>query len=90
MKQTVIIGFLFCEQFATAAGMNTDLLKTLTYLVLHLSIAFTVGYLLTGSVEIAGAITLIEPLANAVAFFFHEKIWKHRLIRRSGFATAAR
>ena len=69
--------------------MNTDMLKTLTYLAVHLTVAFMVGYLLTGSVEIAGAITLIEPLANAVAFYFHEKIWKRRLIRRSGFATAS-
>lgn len=56
--------------------MSVDLLKTMTYLGIHLAVAFTVGYLLTGSVEIAGAITLIEPCANAVAFFFHEKIWK--------------
>ena len=68
--------------------MDLDLIKTLTYLALHLTVAFTVGYLLTGSVEIAGAITLIEPAANAVAFFFHEKIWKRRLIRRAAFATA--
>ena len=56
--------------------MSTDLLKTMTYLAVHLTVAFTVGYLLTGSLEIAGLITLIEPCANAVAFFFHEKVWK--------------
>ena len=61
--------------------MSTDLLKTFTYLAVHLSVAFTVGYLLTGSLEIAGLITLIEPCANAVAFFFHEKVWKWRLAR---------
>ena len=59
--------------------MSTDLMKTLTYLAVHLTVAFTVGYLLTGSVEIAGLITLIEPCAIAFAFFFHEKIWKWRL-----------
>jgi uncharacterized membrane protein len=62
--------------------MSTDLIKTFTYLAVHLSVAFTVGYLLTGSVEIAGLITLIEPCANAVAFFFHEKAWKSRLARK--------
>ena len=56
--------------------MSIDLIKTFTYLAVHLTVAFTVGYLLTGSLEIAGLITLIEPCANAVAFFFHEKIWK--------------
>jgi len=63
--------------------MSTDLLKTFTYLAVHLTVAFTVGYLLTGSVQIAGLITLIEPCANAVAFFFHEKIWKRVLSRRA-------
>jgi uncharacterized membrane protein len=61
--------------------MPVDLFKTMTYLVLHLTIAFGVAYLLTGSVAIAGAITLVEPLANAVAFYFHEKVWKGALKR---------
>ena len=67
--------------------MSTDLLKTMTYLAVHLTVAFTVGYLLTGSVELAGLITLIEPVANAVAFFFHEKVWKWRLARNGALAT---
>lgn len=61
--------------------MSIDLIKTLTYLVLHLTIGFTVAYLLTGSVAIAGGIALIEPLVNAVAFYFHEKVWKGQLKR---------
>ncbi len=68
--------------------MSTDLIKTFTYLAVHLSVAFTVGYLLTGSLEIAGLITLIEPCANAVAFFFHEKAWKRRLTRKPRLAAA--
>jgi len=64
--------------------MSTDLMKTMTYLAVHLTVAFTVGYLLTGSVEIAGLITLIEPCANAVAFFFHEKVWKRVLDKKNG------
>ena len=62
--------------------MSIDLVKTFTYLAVHLTVAFTIGYIITGSVEIAGLITLIEPCANAVAFFFHEKIWKRVLARR--------
>ena len=59
--------------------MPRDLLKTLTYLALHLTVAFSIGYLLTGSVAIAGGFALIEPLCNAVAFFFHEKAWNGSL-----------
>ena len=57
--------------------MPTDLMKTLTYLSLHLAIGFGVAYALTGSARVAGGIALIEPCINAVAFFFHEKAW-HR------------
>lgn len=68
--------------------MSIDLVKTFTYLAVHLTVAFTIGYALTGSIEIAGMITLIEPCANAVAFFFHEKIWKRILARRAAVAAA--
>ncbi|MCW2392952.1 putative membrane protein [Sphingobium sp. B1D7B] len=56
--------------------MPRDLTKTLTYLAVHLTVGFTVAYLLTGSLAMAGGIALIEPAVNAVAFFFHEKAWK--------------
>ncbi|MGE4431091.1 MAG: DUF2061 domain-containing protein [Sphingobium sp.] len=62
--------------------MPTDLIKTLTYLSLHLIVGFSVAYLLTGSAAIAGGIALIEPCVNAVAFFFHERAWKRHLARR--------
>ncbi|QQX80270.1 DUF2061 domain-containing protein [Shewanella sp. KX20019] len=50
--------------------------KTITFAILHFSVAFTVTYLLTGSAIIGGAIALIEPAVNTVVFYFHEKIWK--------------
>lgn len=56
--------------------MSTDLLKTTSYLGIHLTVGFTVAYALTGSVGIAGGIALIEPCVNAVVFYFHEKAWK--------------
>jgi len=56
--------------------MTTDLLKTISYLAIHLTVGFTVAFLLTGSARIAGGIALIEPCVNAVAFFFHERAWK--------------
>ncbi len=62
--------------------MSRDLAKTLSYLVIHLGIGFTVAYLFTGSVAIAGGIALVEPLCNAVAYFFHEKAWNARMTPR--------
>ncbi len=58
---------------------NVSLAKTLTYLVIHLIIGFCVAYLFTGSVAISTGIAIIEPMANAVAFFFHEKAWNRAL-----------
>ncbi|MGI2093954.1 DUF2061 domain-containing protein [Shewanella oncorhynchi] len=50
--------------------------KTLTFAVLHFSVAFTVTYLLTGSVVVGGAVALVEPAINTVVFYFHDKVWK--------------
>ncbi|MFC3814560.1 DUF2061 domain-containing protein [Lysobacter sp. GCM10012299] len=66
--------------------------KTLSFAAVHFSVAFTVGYLMTGSVWVGGALALVEPACNTVAFHFHEKIWKRIELRRSrdrqGDATA--
>ncbi len=56
--------------------LSLDLVKTLTYLSIHLTVGFSVAYVLTGSAALAGGIALIEPVINAVAFFFHEQAWK--------------
>lgn len=51
--------------------------KTASFAVVHFTVAFTVGYALTGSVLVGGAIALVEPAINTVAYFFHEKLWEH-------------
>jgi uncharacterized membrane protein len=55
--------------------------KTFSFGVLHMTVAFTVAYLMTGSVMVGGAIALVEPAINTVAYFFHEQVWE-RLRRR--------
>ena len=50
--------------------------KTLSFAAVHFSLAFTVGYAMTGSVAVGGAIALVEPACNTVAYFFHEKFWQ--------------
>lgn len=56
--------------------------KTLTFAVMHFSIAFGVAYLLTGDVIVGGLVALVEPAVNTVAFYFHERIWKRAEQRR--------
>ena len=49
--------------------------KTMTFALMHFTVAFTVAYLLTGSVMVGGVIALVEPAVNTVAFYYHEKLW---------------
>ncbi|MDP1523093.1 DUF2061 domain-containing protein [Methylotenera sp.] len=51
--------------------------KTFSFAILHFTVAFTVGYLVTGSVVVGGLLAVIEPACNTVIFYFHEKAWKH-------------
>ena len=50
--------------------------KTITFGIVHVSVAFGVGWALTGSVLVGSALALVEPLVNTVAYFFHEKLWQ--------------
>lgn len=47
----------------------------MTFAVMHFSIAFSVAYIITGSVLVGGLLAIIEPAINTVAFYFHEIIW---------------
>lgn len=49
--------------------------KTMSFAAVHFTVAFSVGYLLSGSVLVGGAIALVEPAVNTVAYHFHEKAW---------------
>ena len=48
--------------------------KTLSFAAVHMGVAFGVGYAMTGSVAVGGALALVEPLVNTVAYHFHEKL----------------
>jgi uncharacterized membrane protein len=52
--------------------------KTFTFAITHMTVAFAVGWALTGSAALGGALALVEPLVNTVAYFFHEKLWERR------------
>lgn len=57
--------------------------KTLSFAATHFTVAFGVAYALTGDVVIGGALALVEPAVNTVAYHFHEKIWRRRGARRT-------
>lgn len=58
------------------------MLKTFTFALVHMAVAFTVAYLMTGSLVVGGVMALIEPACNTVAYFFHEKLWDKFKARR--------
>jgi len=50
--------------------------KTITFAVIHFSIATLVAFALTGDFLLGSLIAIIEPSINTVAFYFHEKAWQ--------------
>lgn len=66
--------------------------KTASFAVIHFSVAFSVGYALTGSALIGGTMALVEPAINTLAFFFHEMAWKkiedNRMVIKDVFANS--
>lgn len=56
--------------------------KTISFAIMHFTVAFGVAYMLTGDVVIGGAVALVEPMVNTVAFYFHEKAWNRAQARK--------
>ncbi len=55
--------------------LTRQVAKTGSYSVMHLAVAMTVAYLLTGDWRIALGIGIVEPLVQTVAYTFHERVW---------------
>ena len=52
--------------------------KTMSFAALHFTVAFTVGYALSGSMLVGGTIALVEPAINTLAYHFHERLWQRK------------
>ena len=62
--------------------MPRPLLKTLTYGVMHLTVAIAVAYAITRDWRVALAIGIVEPVVQTGASAVHERVWS-RLGRRA-------
>ena len=49
--------------------------KTITYCVMHFTVAIAVAFALTGNWALALSIGIIEPLVQTVFFNVHERGW---------------
>ena len=63
--------------------------KTASYYVLHITVAAMVAYAVTRNFWVALTLSLLEPSVQAVAFFFHEKLWERRRSRKAAAQTDA-
>nr|WP_313427762.1 DUF2061 domain-containing protein [Brevundimonas diminuta] len=64
-------------------------LKTVTYGVMHFTVAVLVAYALTRDIRIALAIGTIEPLVQTVFFTLHDRIWTRVEARKAARRAAA-
>jgi len=56
-------------------GEDEAMTKTLSFAATHFTVAFAVGYAMTGSVLVGGALAVVEPAINTIAYHIHEKVW---------------
>lgn len=59
------------------------LTKTLTYYAMHLVVAASVAYAVTGDLVTALTLSLLEPTVQMGSFYLHEKFWEKRLQRKA-------
>lgn len=55
--------------------MNRVLLKTITYGLMHLTVAVAVAFALTRDWRVALAVGIVEPIVQTFAFAIHERLW---------------
>ncbi|MDY3331756.1 MAG: DUF2061 domain-containing protein [Pelistega sp.] len=53
------------------------LLEKISQTFLHMSVAFVLTYILTGSWEVGGIVAVIEPICNVVLLPWHTRFWRH-------------
>jgi uncharacterized membrane protein len=49
--------------------------KTATYSAMHMAVAITVAWAISGDWRVALGIGLIEPLVQTIAYTIHERLW---------------
>lgn len=67
--------------------MPRSLTKTLSYSIMHITVAVSVAFALTGNLAAALAIGLIEPIIQTFAYHFHEKAWDRKPLSVSAVAS---
>ncbi|MBL8772657.1 MAG: DUF2061 domain-containing protein [Phenylobacterium sp.] len=54
--------------------------KTVSWSVVHMTVAIAVAYALTRNWQAALAVGLIEPVFQTIAYALHERAWRPRAV----------
>ena len=54
------------------------IVKSGTYGVMHICGAITVAYVMTGNLNVALGIGLVEPIVQVFVFALHESLWEQK------------
>lgn len=52
------------------------MIKTFGFALVHIAVAFSIVYAMTGGVLAGGLVALVEPACDTVTYHFHEKAWE--------------
>ncbi len=63
--------------------------KTASYYLVHISVAAMVAYAVTGDLWMSLTLSLLEPSVQAIAFFFHEKVWDRVMPHKTALSPSA-
>jgi len=78
MKSIIERVFIMANIQKFVANNQRIFKKTLSYYIMHITVAMIVAYFVTGNLWMAVTLSLLEPTVQAFAFFFHERIWEKK------------
>ena len=58
--------------------------KTTSQIGLHMGVAFSLMYLITGSVAFGGVAAILEPICNVILMPLHDKLWEKIRVKVEG------
>jgi uncharacterized membrane protein len=52
-----------------------SLAKSITWRLIAVVVTFLVGYVMTGSWEVAASLSIVSNLINFILYYLHERFW---------------
>lgn len=85
LEPSIQAGAYFAHEKLWATVPRTryrTVVKTLTYYLMHLTVAACVAYSVTGDLLASLTLSLLEPTVQMVFFYLHEKLWEKQLQKK--------